>query len=87
MSAVLALTPADRKRFCTLQATALVYPAEPVQLIAIEGDDGRPEFVVWRDAATKRCKDLDEVERVLPEFGVTPMTYEQLVVAARASAH
>lgn len=64
MSAVAELV--DRKRLATAQARCALWGGS---LAALEGDDGRPMFVVTRWALSKQWTDLDEVEAFLQRVG------------------
>lgn len=52
----------DEKAFTTLQARAALRQATLVQ---IDGDDGRPQYIVTKWALTKSFDSLADVERLL----------------------
>lgn len=52
------MTPADQKRFSTLQALAAI---ALIQLVKVEGDNGRPQFYAHKWAMTKHFDDLSDV--------------------------
>jgi hypothetical protein len=54
------------KRFATLKARAALIGST---LHCIEGDDGKPAFIVTRWALTKALADLDAVDQFLSEMG------------------
>lgn len=56
------------KTLATLAAECALHHAATLQ--AIEGDDGRPEYVLVRNALCKRFGSLDEVRRWLNELQV-----------------
>ncbi len=59
----------EAKRLATSKARAALIGAT---LIEIEGDDGRPLFVLTRWSLTKSFDDLADVERVLKRMAGGP---------------
>lgn len=58
--------PIDVKQLANTQARCALWGGT---LSAIQGDDGRPLFVVARWALTRAFNDLDEVDRFLRTVG------------------
>ena len=52
---------ADPKRFASAQA--LLALAGPITLHRLEGDNGRPIYIVTEGPYTKQLDDLDQVDR------------------------
>jgi hypothetical protein len=52
------MTDADRKRFATLQALAAI---QMIELVSLEGDNGRPQFWASKWAITRHFDNLSEV--------------------------
>lgn len=57
--------PAEAKRLATAQAVAAMHR---MTLSAIEGDNGRMEYILSRGALCKRFELLDQVIRYLDEI-------------------
>lgn len=64
-----ATTSAHVKRLATARARAALQRA---QLHELQGDDGRPEYVLTRGPLTKSLRDLDAVEALLSRMEGTP---------------